>query len=706
MADRLADRARALLPLGTALEDRHEPTDDERAALAELAERLRNTYPYPDPRYAGQMLKPPRRGRVGGVRDGDAAQPEQPRARRRPGDGRDGARGGRRSSPRCSGCRTHLGHLTASGTIANLEALWVARELHPDRVDRLGRERPLHARARVRRPRRPPRDRAAGRARPDRPRRARGAAARAATSAPSWRRWARPRWARSTTSRAIADLCAEHGARLHVDAAYGGFFALIADGGEPGGAPRAPFAAIARADSVVVDPHKHGLQPYGCGCVLFADPGVGPALRARLAVHVLHLGRPAPGRDQPRVLARRRGGRRAVDDAARAPADARRASAATSPPRARRRGRLAAALGGRPARRARASSPSSTSSACSPADASAAAISAAAERAFDTLAAEGWHVAKLRVDTDVAAPPPPGRRGRRAGRHRPALLPAEAGARRRRAPRSRRRSPPTSTPRGSPRAAPVQPGRRLHRRRRTAATRSRSCSTATGLDDGGDAALRALDEPVRDDVRAAADATRPPTTACASSPRSPSCRSPATRRSAPATPGSRPAAADARRRDRPGVRRRPGRASAATRRRPRVRRAAAAPLGARSRRRSSSASRRSLGIERGDDRRRRVGRQRPGLGRRPARRAPTRCSRCGRRSSTSTSASSARTRRARRVAFEVRAFFPKDGATGRGPGDREPQRVARAVAARHAAARRRPTSRARAPRSAAPAACT
>jgi glutamate/tyrosine decarboxylase-like PLP-dependent enzyme len=25
----------------------------------------------------------------------------------------------------------------------------------------------------------------------------------------------------------------------------------------------------------VVDPHKHGLQPYGCGCVLFADPGVG-----------------------------------------------------------------------------------------------------------------------------------------------------------------------------------------------------------------------------------------------------------------------------------------------------------------------------------------------------------------------------------------------------------------------------------------------
>src|SRR6185312_7598595 len=70
---------------------------------------------------------------------------------------------------------------------------------------------------------------------------------------------------------AIADLCAEHGARLHVDTAYGGFFALLADGREPG-VEAGPYAAVARADSVVIDPHKHGLQPYGCGCVLFADP--------------------------------------------------------------------------------------------------------------------------------------------------------------------------------------------------------------------------------------------------------------------------------------------------------------------------------------------------------------------------------------------------------------------------------------------------
>jgi glutamate/tyrosine decarboxylase-like PLP-dependent enzyme len=63
-----------------------------------------------------------------------------------------------------------------------------------------------------------------------------------------------------------------YGVRIHVDAAYGGFFTLLA---ESGLVPGEPFRAIAECDSVVVDPHKHGLQPYGCGAVLFRDPGVG-----------------------------------------------------------------------------------------------------------------------------------------------------------------------------------------------------------------------------------------------------------------------------------------------------------------------------------------------------------------------------------------------------------------------------------------------
>ena len=70
----------------------------------------------------------------------------------------------------------------------------------------------------------------------------------------------------------ILALCEEHGLRVHVDAAYGGYFVLTGNLGEE--ASRA-FARIGEADSMVIDPHKHGLQPYGCGCVLFRDPAVG-----------------------------------------------------------------------------------------------------------------------------------------------------------------------------------------------------------------------------------------------------------------------------------------------------------------------------------------------------------------------------------------------------------------------------------------------
>ena len=60
--------------------------------------------------------------------------------------------------------------------------------------------------------------------------------------------------------------------RIHVDAAYGGYFTLAANLSRE---TRAAFDAIPHADSIVIDPHKHGLQPYGCGCILFRDPAVG-----------------------------------------------------------------------------------------------------------------------------------------------------------------------------------------------------------------------------------------------------------------------------------------------------------------------------------------------------------------------------------------------------------------------------------------------
>jgi glutamate/tyrosine decarboxylase-like PLP-dependent enzyme len=71
----------------------------------------------------------------------------------------------------------------------------------------------------------------------------------------------------------ILGLQARYGFRIHVDAAYGGYFRLIA--GELEEPARKAFLATAEVDSLVIDPHKHGLQPYGCGCVLFRDPAVG-----------------------------------------------------------------------------------------------------------------------------------------------------------------------------------------------------------------------------------------------------------------------------------------------------------------------------------------------------------------------------------------------------------------------------------------------
>src|SRR5437763_8280550 len=131
LSGRLAARAQALLPLGSLLEDAHAPGPGEREALAELAERLRNTYPYPDPRYAGQMLKPP-----GAIAWAAYATAMLLNPNKHALDGGPATAAMEKEAvaqiAAMFGLPEHLGHLTASGTIANLEALWVARELHPD----------------------------------------------------------------------------------------------------------------------------------------------------------------------------------------------------------------------------------------------------------------------------------------------------------------------------------------------------------------------------------------------------------------------------------------------------------------------------------------------------------------------------------------------------------------------------------------------
>lgn len=70
----------------------------------------------------------------------------------------------------------------------------------------------------------------------------------------------------------ILALREKYGFRVHADAAYGGYFVLARNLGEE---TAQALARMEEADSIVIDPHKHGLQPYGCGCVLFRDPSAG-----------------------------------------------------------------------------------------------------------------------------------------------------------------------------------------------------------------------------------------------------------------------------------------------------------------------------------------------------------------------------------------------------------------------------------------------
>jgi glutamate/tyrosine decarboxylase-like PLP-dependent enzyme len=73
----------------------------------------------------------------------------------------------------------------------------------------------------------------------------------------------------------VADICSRSGAWFHVDGAYGAFAAAVP------GTP-ADLAALQRADSVAVDPHKWLYAPLEAGCTLVRDP---ERLRNAFAYH-------------------------------------------------------------------------------------------------------------------------------------------------------------------------------------------------------------------------------------------------------------------------------------------------------------------------------------------------------------------------------------------------------------------------------------
>jgi len=244
------------------------------ARLAEVlgaaAERLQDNYPYFHPLYAGQMLKPPHPVARLAYALAMWINPNN-----------HALDGGRATSAMekeavaeiagMYGWKNFLGHLCGGGTMANLEALWVAGQGHPGKKI-LASEQAHYTHGRISGVLQLPFELVACdvRGRMDA-----SALAKRVARGDVGTVVATMGTTATGSMDPLPDILAlgeKHGFRVHADAAYGGYFVLAENLGEE--AKRA-FARVGEADSIVIDPHKHGLQPYGCGCVLFRDPEVG-----------------------------------------------------------------------------------------------------------------------------------------------------------------------------------------------------------------------------------------------------------------------------------------------------------------------------------------------------------------------------------------------------------------------------------------------
>src|SRR6267142_1881404 len=238
--------------------------------LNATAERLQDNYPYFHPLYAGQMLKPPHAVARLAYALAMWINPNN-----------HALDGGRATSAMekeavagiaaMFGWKSFLGHLCGGGTMANLEALWVAGQLHPAKKI-LASEQAHYTHKRISGVLQLGFETVAcdARGRMDTEaltkRVARGDIGTVVTTM-------------GTTATGSVDplpeilaLREKHGFRIHADAAYGGYFVLAENLRQDAAQG---FSRIGETDSIVIDPHKHGLQPYGCGCVLFRDSGVG-----------------------------------------------------------------------------------------------------------------------------------------------------------------------------------------------------------------------------------------------------------------------------------------------------------------------------------------------------------------------------------------------------------------------------------------------
>ena len=257
------------------------PLDDpaQRSAMAavldQVAGRMADNYPYFHPLYAGQMLKPPHPIARAAYALAMTVNPNN--------HARDGGRASSQMEIEAVaeiaamfGWPQFLGHLTSGGTFANLEALWVsgqlAGQLAPNKRI-LASEQAHYTHKRITSVLKLPFDSVASDSLGRMDLNALEEELRKGDVGTVVATMGTTALGSVDPLPEILALRDRYGFRVHLDAAYGGYFRLIANRlDEPA---RLAFESMDQADSIVIDPHKHGLQPYGCGCILFRDPAVG-----------------------------------------------------------------------------------------------------------------------------------------------------------------------------------------------------------------------------------------------------------------------------------------------------------------------------------------------------------------------------------------------------------------------------------------------
>ncbi len=243
---------------------------DAEAVMQKVAERLTDNYPYHHPLYAGQMLKPPHPIAAVAYMLAMNLNPNN-----------HALDGGRASSAmekeavaeisKMFGWSEHLGHLTSGGTMANLEALWIAGQIHPKKTI-VASDQAHYTHSRITNVLQLDFDSigsdSSGRmdcgALEERLLKG-DVGTVVVTLGTTGTGSVDPLWD-------ILQLRKKYSFRIHVDTAYGGYFTLA---NNLTSQTTKHFDSLNEVDSIVIDPHKHGLQPYGCGCVLFKNPKVG-----------------------------------------------------------------------------------------------------------------------------------------------------------------------------------------------------------------------------------------------------------------------------------------------------------------------------------------------------------------------------------------------------------------------------------------------